>query len=342
MGNPIRFGVVGAGAFASRRHLPDMIENNDAELVALCRRNEAELNKVADHFDVSGRYTDYDAMLEHADMDAVLVATPHALHYEQAKLALKHDFHVLLEKPMTIHTSEARELADLAADRDRVLTVALNPPFWRHTHYVRNVIGQGEIGDLEAVSFHWLGNAEYAFGRAPMPDQMPGIVKPTLYRSDPEMGGGGHLMDGGSHLISELLWVTQLSPLSVSARMDDVMIDMRSSVQVMLEGHVLAEIVNIGDSRHPDRRIINVYFGSRGSVRVEGMPFRITIDKVGESPVVVEEDNLPDVAGPVAHFVDVILGKGEALSAPEHGVDVVQVMEGAYQSARDGKRVDLV
>jgi len=342
MGDPIRFGVVGAGAFASRRRLPDMIANNDAEIVALCRRNESELDKIADHFEVSGRYTDYDTMLEKADLDAVLVATPHALHYEQTKLALERDLHVLLEKPMAIRTSEARELADFAAQRNRVLTVAVNPPFWRHTHYVRNVIQQGEIGDLEAVSFHWLGNAEYAFGRAPMPDQMPGVVKPTLYRSDPEMGGGGHLMDGGSHLISELLWVTQRTALSVSARMDDAVMDMRASVQVMLEGNVLAEIVNIGDSRHPDRRILNVYFGSQGSVKVEGMPFCITIDKVGESPIVVEEDDLPDVAGPVAHFVNVIRGKGDALSPPQHGVDVVQVMEGAYQSAKDGKRVDLV
>lgn len=341
MGGSICFGVVGAGAFASRRHLPDMIANDDVELVALCRRNEAELNKVADHFKVSGRYTDYAEMLDHANLDAVLVATPHALHYEQTKLALERDLHVLLEKPMTIRTSEARELADLAAERNRVLTVALNPPFWRHSHYVRNVIQQGAIGDLEAVSFHWLGNAEYAFGRVPMPDQMPGIVKPTLYRSDPEMGGGGHLMDGGSHLISELLWVTQLSPLSVSAHMDDAVMDMRASVQVILDGNVLAEIVNLGDSGHPDRRILHVYFGSQGTVKVEGLPFRVTVEKAGESPVVIEENDMPNVPGPVAHFVAVIRGTEDALSPPQHGVDVVQVMEGAYQSAQDGKRVDL-
>ena len=342
MSDPIRVGVVGAGAFASRRHLPDFVDHEDVALVALCRRNEAELNKIADHFEVDGRYTDYDAMLAQADLDAILVATPHALHYEQTKLALEHDLHVLLEKPMTLYTSEAEELADLAAKRKRVLTVAVNPPFWRHTHYLRNVIAAGEIGDLEAISLQWLGNAEYVFGRAPMPEQMPGIVKPTLYRGDPELSGGGYLIDGGAHQISELLWVTQLAPLSVSCRMDDPVIDMRVAVEIMLEGNVPVGVVALADSAHPDRRILNLYYGSQGAIRVEGMPFRITVEKIGEAPVVVEESELSDVLSPVAYFVSVIQGAEDTLAPPEHGVDVVRVIDGAYQSARDGQRVDLV
>jgi len=48
----IRIGVIGAGAFAARRHLPCLVESGYAEVVALCRRNQEMLTKMADHFKV--------------------------------------------------------------------------------------------------------------------------------------------------------------------------------------------------------------------------------------------------------------------------------------------------
>ena len=81
----LRVGVVGAGWFASRRHLPDLKAQQGVEVVALCRRDAEKLRAVADRFDVPGRYRDYGEMLAREEMDAVLVATPHALHYAHAR-----------------------------------------------------------------------------------------------------------------------------------------------------------------------------------------------------------------------------------------------------------------
>ena len=51
MEQKIKLGVIGAGSFTSRRHIPTIIDSPDAELAALCRRNEEMLRKMAEHFD---------------------------------------------------------------------------------------------------------------------------------------------------------------------------------------------------------------------------------------------------------------------------------------------------
>jgi predicted dehydrogenase len=245
---------------------------------------------------------------------------------------------VLLEKPMTLAASEADELVALAAQRERVLAVALNPPYWSHTRTAREAVTKGRIGRVESAALHWVGNVEAVFGRAPLPDDMPGVVRPTLYRGDAELSGGGHLLDTGSHLISEMLWVTGLSARTVSAQMDDPALDMRASVQVMLGGDTPCDVVCVGNSRHPDRRIRNQYFGSEGTLTIEGMPFRVTVEGPGAPPEGSGEGDLPEAPGPAADFLDAIRRGGPPASPGAHGADVVRVVEAAYRSARTGQR----
>lgn len=332
----VRVGVLGSGWFASRRHLPDLKAMLEVELRAVCRRDPEKLKLVADHFEVPGRYRNYKEMLDREPLDALVIATPHAHHYLQAREALERNLHVLLEKPMTLKTEEAKDLVDLAANNNRVLAVALNPPFWRHTCYAREAILRGEIGSLESVTIQWIGNSEGVFGRSPLPEVMSGLVKPTLYRNDPVLSGGGHLMDTGSHLVSELLFVTGLSPLEVSAQMDNTTMDMRSNLQVMLEGQIPGTVVAVGDSLYVERRIQNIYFGSEGTLTIEGMPFFLKMKQSGEKEVIINEDEMPKRVGPVANFVDRILKDSELFSPGSHGLEVVRVIEAAYQSARTG------
>lgn len=335
----IRIGVVGAGWFASRRHLPDIVASAEAEVVALCRRDEAQLHRVAGHFGVRRTFTDHRRMLDEVEMDAVLVATPHALHHAQARAALERGLHVLLEKPMAVSSADARDLVVLSQEKGRVLLVAHNPPYWPHCHLLRQAVRSEAFGDLESVSISWTGNAEWVFGRAPAPKEVPGIVPPTLYRSDPALNGGGGFMDGGPHLVCELLWVTGLRARSVVAVMDDPISDMRTTVTAALENGAQATICYVGDTRHPGRRVRNLYFGSKATLLVEGQPFSLTTIRPGEAPATVVEKDMPPASGPVENFIDAIRGRAEPLSGPLDGLRCVEVVEAAYRSARSGQRI---
>jgi predicted dehydrogenase len=335
---PVRFGVIGAGWFASRRHIPDIRSHPEAGLAALCRRDYEQLQRLRRQFEPERSFQDWQEMLDQCPLDAVVIATPHNLHFAPARAALERGVHVLVEKPMTIDPAEAWELARLARSKGLSLAVALNPPFWAHCHRIRGAIQEGRIGEVEALTFYFSGSAAAVFGDAPLPADLPGVVPPTLYRSDPEQCGGGYFIDGGSHLVSEVLWVTGLKAIAVSCHMDATPSDRRAALTLTLENGALATIVTLGDSQHAGRRVRNTIAGSRGTITVEGFDFLTTIDSGDESESFREAD-LPPIPGPVTNLVDAIRGHALVASPAEHGAAVVEIIHAAYESAATGQRV---
>jgi predicted dehydrogenase len=280
-------------------------------------------------------------MIAEANLDILLIATPHSLHYEQAKTALENRIHVLLEKPMTIHAEEALSLCRLAERQGKLLSVALNPPFWAHCHKIREYIARGELGQLEAVSMFWTGNAEFVFGEAPKPSDLPGIVPPTMYRADPELCGGGYFIDGGSHLISEILFVSGQRAVSVSCQMDETPSDRRAVLTLRLEDGALVSVTCVGDSKSGSRRVSNIFAGSQGTIRVEGFDFTTMIERGSDMVETFRERDLPPVPGPVTNFADALIGRASLFSTADHGAQVVAVIEAAYQSASTGQTIRL-
>ena len=129
MTQKLRVGVIGAGLFASLRHLPDLTASPEAEVVAVCRRDPAALGTVAAHFGVPHRFTDYARLLDEVELDAVVVSSPHGLHFDHVRAALRRDLAVLTDKPLAVTAAEAEELRDLAVRRRRPLLVAFGPPY---------------------------------------------------------------------------------------------------------------------------------------------------------------------------------------------------------------------
>jgi len=311
------------------------------ELAAICRRNAAELERIAAHFGRPPAYTDYGRMLAEAELDAVLICTPHALHGPQAAAALERGLHVLVEKPLALSAREAEELAALARNRSCVLAVAVNPPYWAHCHALRGWLTEGRIGEVEAVDLRWLGGVEALYGRGPLPENLPGVVRPSLFRGDPALAGGGHLMDAGSHLVSELLWVTGRRPVAITALMDNPANDLCTTVALQLDNGAMASITVRGDSRHPERRVCSRYYGAAGTAAVNGMPFSVTLTAHGEPALTQTESDLPAAPSPVENFVRAIQGEDDLLAPAEHGIALARVMEAAYESARSGRTVRL-
>jgi len=197
------------------------------------------------------------------------------------------------------------------------------------------------------------------FGKIPMPDSLPGVVPPTLFRADPKLGGGGHLVDTGSHLVSEILWTTGLKATEVTASMDNVDMDMRCTVGIRLDNplnppcpplekgdafdkgdDVLCSISMVGDSKIR-RRIHNVYFGSKSTVFVDGLPFKVTVLEPDKEPVVTAETEMPKVVEPVDNFIDAIMGRAKPLASGVDGLRVVEVIEGAYRAAKMRQAITL-
>lgn len=340
---PVRFGVIGAGWFASRRHIPEMHKSEKIELAAVCRRDPAAREKIRTHFELGDNqcFEDWRDMLDAVPLDAVLIATPNDLHFEQASEALDRGINVLLEKPMTIRGEDAWALAAKAKALGLQLSAALNPPFWAHCHRMRRALRSPEMGKLESASMYWTGSATYVFGKAPAPENLPGVVPPTSYRSNPDANGGGYFIDGGSHLVSEMLWVTDAIPKRVFCSMDETPTDMRASLLIEMTNGAICSINSIGDSEFPNRRVRNIFGASGGTITVNGFEFDTTVSVHGREFERFKEEDLPSVPSPVGNFCAAVRGSSPLYSPPEHGALVVDLVEGAYRSAASGEAVLL-
>ena len=106
----IRIGVAGAnGAFGSK-HLDALSAIEGAETVAVMATSMEKANGVADQFGVPARYDDYQAMLAHDGLDAVILATPTQLHAAQGLAAMQAGKHVLIEIPMADSLADSEQL----------------------------------------------------------------------------------------------------------------------------------------------------------------------------------------------------------------------------------------
>lgn len=138
-----------------------------------------------------------------ADLDAVVIATPSALHAEQACVALARGRAVFCQKPLGRNAAEARMVVDAARNADLLLGVDLSYRFTDAMKKIRALIRNGELGDVFA--------AELVFHNAYGPD------KPWFY--DRKLSGGGCLIDLGIHLVDLLLWTLDSPVSSVSGRL---------------------------------------------------------------------------------------------------------------------------
>jgi UDP-N-acetyl-2-amino-2-deoxyglucuronate dehydrogenase len=127
----VRIAAIGCGRVAQHyRRILDSGVVSGWKMVGFCDVLAPRAQEFADHFDASA-FTDLATMIEQSRPDLVLVLTPSGLHYAQTKVALERGLNVLVEKPITMRPSEARELVALAREKGLMYGVAfqnrLNP-----------------------------------------------------------------------------------------------------------------------------------------------------------------------------------------------------------------------
>jgi predicted dehydrogenase len=149
-------------------------------------RSQASADAFGDEFGIARRFSSYEAMCAAPDIDVIYVGTPHALHAENALLALDGDKAVLVEKAFTINRSEAQRVIDAARSRGLFLMEAMWTRYLPSMDEVKRIVDSGEIGRVTQL------NAD--FGISGQFDRANRMVNPDL--------GGGALLDLGIYPLS--------------------------------------------------------------------------------------------------------------------------------------------
>ena len=200
-------GVIGATGFIGTPYRKEIREAADsARIVALCARRRDRLEAAAKE-DGAALVTDnWREVVEHPDVNLVLVATPDRLHHEAVMACAEQGKHVVCEKPVGNDAHEAYQM--WSAYRERKLGHYV--PFWSRYIEVfdraRSVVQEGTLGELRAMVFRW---------HNPRPASMP-----FTWRDDGELSSAGSVGDVGSHVYDTIRWVTGLEAQRVLAHAD--------------------------------------------------------------------------------------------------------------------------
>src|SRR3954463_10405800 len=140
-------------------------------------------------------YPEISGLIGDESVDAVLVATPTAMHFDHVQLALNANKHVLVEKPMALDLDGARRLAELAERKNLLLCVFQNRRWDIDYLTVKKHVQSGIFGKIINIESR-LGQWASCVGPAAK-EYRPG------WRNEAAFGGGG-LFDWGSHFIDQL------------------------------------------------------------------------------------------------------------------------------------------
>jgi predicted dehydrogenase len=184
----LRFGVIGAGAFAEACHVPGLLSHPEAEVVAIAGRSPDRARALADRFGIAEVATDAHELCAREDLDGISICTPNAAHREQALLAFAHGKHVFCEKPLGLSVAEAEEMTRVAEASGRIHQVAFTYRYLHGVEELRRRVLAGDVGEP------YLFRAHHEYWDGLRPGATPG------WRELRAPSGGGVLYDSGSHL----------------------------------------------------------------------------------------------------------------------------------------------
>jgi len=150
MSAPLRWGIIepGASPVHSRAIFASSTKGRGGGGISF----QASADAFGDEFDVANRHGSYEALVADPEVDAVYVATPHPMHYDNASLALEHDKPVLVEKAFTMTGVQARGLVSVARSKGLFMMEAMWTRFLPHVVAVRELLAEGALGEIVSVS----------------------------------------------------------------------------------------------------------------------------------------------------------------------------------------------
>ena len=188
MKNKVNWGVIGSGGIARRRTIPEgIIPATYSELISVY-----DIDQQANE-DVARKYNAIPAKsiteLLNTDIDAVYIASPVYMHLEHVTLSAKSKKHILCEKPLGLTYEDAENIVRVSKEEGVYLGTGLMMRFLSQHQAALKLITEGKLG-------------EPVYGRAQLSCWYPPIS--SAWRQHPAKGGGGSLMDMGSHCIDLL------------------------------------------------------------------------------------------------------------------------------------------
>lgn len=365
MGEVVRIGVVGAGSIAVRGILPHLSQpdlQDRVRLAAVCDPVPGRAEAAKERFGVEKAFTEYADLLAYGDVDAVTIASPIGLHYEQGRMALDAGKHVHFNKTMTTTVAEATDLIDRARANGLKIVASPGEMLRPHNQQIKKLIAEGAIGTLCWAACGAAFGTYHERERVRQGDDVLSNIDPSWYYRKP---GGGPLYDmtvyalhGITGILGPVMRVTAMSGVRIPEREFRgrlVRCDADDNTLILLDfGDNLFALAYGTAAGRLTEGFMGSYFGTGGTIvglKLNGEPFDYPGRELAEQAPNGRGNQwlLPHVVGvhrdieeqhvfeDIMQLVDWIREDKPTIVTAEHARHVIEVIESAYRAAETGQ-----
>ncbi len=363
MSKKIRVGVVGTSWFTETFHIASLKSHPRADVVAVCGRRQDYTEEIARKHGIRQAFNDYEAMIWHGNLDAVVVSSPDDLHHPISMTALDAGLHVMCEKPLALNAAQAREMATRAESKGVVHMTSFGNRWRPYFQYMKQLVEEGYTG--KAYHSHFRSHAGYG--------------RDGLYawrfdrrRANGILGDlGSHMIDLARWLVGEIEWVTASLGVhverpgpeggTVDPANDTVLLNLgftggaQGSILVSAVSHIadrgMEQNVSIY-GQGGSLELSHSYFGAESTPRLIGT--RSTEERFSSLTIPAHHLKGLDLGSPTMEwlsgmftsqpagdrlFVDAILEGRKPAPDFTDGLRVMEVIDAAIESDRTGRRV---
>jgi 1,5-anhydro-D-fructose reductase (1,5-anhydro-D-mannitol-forming) len=338
------WGIVSTGRHPDQKIVPAMKRAAGNRLVGVYSRNLGRAEAFAEKHGIRAAYASLADLVKNPEIQAVFIASPNALHAQHTKMAAEAGKHVLVEKPMAVNVSEARDMVQVCRKNGVKLGVGFHLRHHPGHRRARQIIREGILGTIT------LAQAQFCF-----PDKR-GVVdlprRPPLSQwwEDPAMTGGAYsIMGMGVHAL-DLLQFLLGQPITEVAAITD-----GQTAQQPLENIAVIALRFAGGTvgtvccgrRVPDTKNDAVIYGTGGRVWLKDTlyePLRGKLEVVSDSVNLedpYEGDLLSSYQLQIDAFRQAVQEGVDFDASGMDGVRTVQVASATIESASTGRTVKI-
>jgi predicted dehydrogenase len=330
----IKVGQIGCGYWG-----PNLLRNFSAnakcEVTWVAEQSEQRRTYVNDNYPKTKTTTDAADIINDADVDAVIIATPASTHYELAKTCLKAGKHIFVEKPLAMYTQEADALVALAANVGKTLMVGHSFLYNAAVNYAKKLVDDGELGETYYMYSQRLNLGQVRTDVNAWWNLAPHDVSILLYLMNGELPvsvtarGVDYIQPG----IEDVVFATMTWANGVTAHIHVSWLDPGKIRRLTLVG---SRKMVIYDDVSDDK--IKVY--DKGVDRIPKVGERMDYDNFNNYQILHRSGDIfipkinfqEPLKIEVAHFLDCVTTGETPITGPKHARDVVAVMEMVQQA----------
>jgi len=344
----IKTGICSFGLSGKVFHAPFINEHPGFELTAIVERHREESRE---KYGESILYRSVEEMLANPDIQFVIINTPVQTHFEYAKKALDAGKHILVEKPFTVESKEAAELAQLAEEKGLKLIVYQNRRYDGDFKSIRNIVSAGVLGDVKEMEIRF--------------DRYRPVLSSKMHK-EKAGPGGGTTYDLGPHLIDQALvlfgWPTALyadeAPMRPGSEVPDyfeiilfypgkrVRLKATSFARQPVAEYIIHGTTGTYLQERTDQQEALLLNGATPTIESWCPPLPapdgLLVTEANGNPLKKELSSTP--GNYMDFFTDIhqyLIGEAENPVPPQAGVDTIRIIEAARKSSASGQKISL-